>query len=76
MLRLSDLVGAEVVTEGGVRKGCIHEVVAENGRVKLLVCGVRSWRERLGLRGPGGTHLRWTDVREVGDGTVVIAGED
>lgn len=72
MLRLSDLVGAEVVTEGGTRKGRIHEVVAERGQVKFLVCGVRSWRERLGLRHPGGAHVRWTQVQALRNGTVVI----
>ena len=76
MLRLSDLLGAEVVTEDGTRKGRIHEVVAEKGRVTALVCGIRSWRERLGLRRPGGAHVPWSEVLEVRDGVVVIPGKE
>jgi sporulation protein YlmC with PRC-barrel domain len=76
MLRLSDLVGAEVRTAEGEHRGRIHEVVAEKGRVTLLVCGVRGFGERLGLRRPRGAHVPWSEVREVRKGTVVIRGKE
>ena len=89
MIRLSDLLGADVVTRGGEKLGSVHDLrlrrdsdegVEGPWHLAGLVVGPRGVFERLGIFGakrpePVGEAevVEWAEVVAVEDGRVVVA---
>jgi hypothetical protein len=70
-VKLSDLLGARIVTEGGDQLGHVFDVRAErtgegapagDWRLKALVVGTRGVFERLGIRSAGDEPVLDRDV--------------
>jgi sporulation protein YlmC with PRC-barrel domain len=87
MIRATDMLGSEVRTLSGVKLGRVRDLRvtrAEGGpspwRLDGLVVGKRAMLERLGITGAkraepiiSGDLVRWTTVKRVEEGLVVVA---
>jgi hypothetical protein len=84
-LRLSEIVGARLVSENGTPAGgrvfdvCVRnrgDAFAGPWAVHSLLHGTQALRDRLRARNGGGrrTEIPWERVRDVSDGAIVVEG--
>ena len=72
MMRACQLDGIRVRRESGEVLGRVHEIHAEGGEIKTLICGARGFWQRLsGAR--GGHRIAWSQVKSVTAGELVVA---
>ena len=78
-LRLSDLLGALVESEGGTHVGHVHDLRAEvrDGELEVveLLVGRRGALSRLGIPlgwAPAAQPLAWSDVVDLEPGRIVV----
>ncbi len=79
MKKLTELRGAPVVDENGVRLGRVWEVRCEAHRIDpaespiaAVLCGWRGLLERLGFRAMSLRRIGWESVARIEDGKVIV----
>jgi sporulation protein YlmC with PRC-barrel domain len=70
-MRLSDLRNKTVRTLDGETVGRVHEVHCDGGRVVALMCGARSFIERLTAKAHG-RRVPWDEVVRIDRNSVVV----
>jgi sporulation protein YlmC with PRC-barrel domain len=71
MIRISRFDGMPVRREDGERLGRVHEVHADGGEVKALVCGSGGLLQRLS-QSRRGLRIPWSEVKAIGPDGVVV----
>jgi len=74
-MRLSDLQDKKVRSDDGKTLGRVHEVHCDKGDVVAIMCGPRSFIERLTARNEQGRRIPWEMVLRVEAKAVVVSSD-